>query len=263
MKHHRRQSAFVLALLAAGLVCAGCSKGPPKHGTKLTVAPTNSVPAAESQQALDRSAEALRKRFRDLDVRRAVVEHAADGRLIVTLPELPRERFASCRRAIENRGLLEFRMIHPESEKMIALRIPEPGFEILELPYGTPYGPSTRKYLVDKKPERGLTGKHIRRAWVARDHLKVKPEIGIEFNPEGAALFAQVTTDYSPRNGKYSYLGIVLNGRLLSAPKINMPITGGNAVIEGNYTVQEASELVAALENPLDVPLHIVDERSF
>ena len=201
MKHHPRPSPFVLALLAAALVFAGCSKGPPKHGTKLTVAPTNSVPAAEQQQALVRSAETLRKRFRDLDVRRAVVEHAADGRLIVTLPEMPRERFASCRRAIENVGLLEFRMIHEQSEMMIASRIPEPGYEILELQAGTPHGPSTVKYLVNKKPESGLTGKHICKASVVRSQLQEKPEIAIEFNPEGAALFAQVTTDYSPRNG--------------------------------------------------------------
>jgi SecD/SecF fusion protein len=264
MKHHPRltQISFALALLAA-MVFVGCSKGPPKHGTKLTVAPTNSVPAAGQQQALARAAETLRKRFRDLAIRRAVVEHAADGWLVVTLPEMPRERFASCRRAIENVGLLEFRMVHPDSARLIAANIPEPGYEVLDLQSKTPAGLSIAIYLVNKKPERGLTGKHISKASVSRSQLTGKPEIGIEFDAAGAALLAQVTTDYSPRNGKYHQLGIVLNGRLMSAPRIHSAITGGSAVIDGDFTVKEAFELVAALENPLDVPLRIVDEKSF
>jgi|GEM_PF-3577754 SecD/SecF fusion protein len=262
MKQNLRRFLFVIAILPL-FAFVGCSQGPPKHGTQLTVAPTNSVPAAEQQQAIARAAETLRKRFRDLKIRRAVVEHSSDGRLVVTLPELPRERFASCRNAIENVGLLEFRMVHPQSERMIANRIPEPGYEVLELQFSTPNGLSSSKFLVNKQPERGLTGKHVRKAWVTRSEVTEKPGISIEFNPEGRILLDQITTEYSPRDGKFSYLSIVLNGRLVSAPRIQTPIKGGTAMVEGVFTVQEANELVAVLENPLDVPLHIVDEKKF
>jgi len=33
--------------------------------------------------------------------------------------------------------------------------------------------------------------------------------------------------------------------------------------LHGDFSIEEASELAAALENPLDVPLRIVDEKSF
>ena len=191
------------------------------------------------------------------------MELAADGRLLVSLPELPRDRLASCRRAIENVGLLEFRMVHPESQVLIAAKVPEPGYEVLEQRSAAPYGPSITEYLVKKEPERGLTGKYIRKASVSRAHMTNKPEIAFEFDKAGAALFAELTTEYSPRDGIYHHLGIVLNGRLISAPRIHAAITGGSAVINGDFSIEEASELAAALENPLDVPLRIVDEKSF
>jgi protein-export membrane protein SecD len=256
------RSLFGLVLLTA-MVFAGCSKGPPKHGTRLTVVPTNSATAADQQQALARAAETLRVRFRGLGVRRAAVELAADGRLVVSLPEMSPESLGSCRRAIENVGLLEFRMVHPESGALIAAKIPEPGFEILEQRSASLHGDSITKYLVKKEPERGLTGKHIRKASVSRDRMTNKPEIAFEFDKAGAALFADVTSEYSPRNGIYHQLAIVLNGRLMSAPRIHAAITGGNAVINGDFSMEEATELAAALENPLDVPLRIVDEKRF
>ena len=264
MKNHPRlgRSPLVLTLLASFLL-AGCSKGPPEHGIRLTAAPTNSVPAAD-QQALARTAETLRKRFRELEVRRAQVEHAADGRLVVTLPELPREHLASCRRAIEKVSLLEFRMVHPDSDLLIAQNVPEPGFEVMNLEQKVLRNgreeKATSRLLVNKAPE--LTGKHIVRVDVIRDQFTKKPKITFELDQEGASKFEQVTTQWQPKGGREYRMSIVLDGELRSAPAIK-GVIGRYGEISGDFTDKEAFELKATLINPLEVPLRIVDEKSF
>src|SRR2546426_3375276 len=44
----------------------------------------------------------------------------------------------------------------------------------------------------------GLTGKYLQRASVFRDAMTDAPQINIAFNPEGARLFEQITTEYQP-----------------------------------------------------------------
>ena len=58
-------------------------------------------------------------------------------------------------------------------------------------------------------------------------------------------------------------LAIILDGRLLTAPTINGAIPSGSAVTSGDFPIEEAFELANALENPLEVPIRIVEERVF
>src|SRR5207237_3487245 len=55
---------------------------------------------------------------------------------------------------------------------------------------------------------------------------------------------------------------IVLDGVVQSAPVIRDAIYGGNAQITGRFTEQEARGLASVLENPLQTPVSIEEERS-
>jgi SecD/SecF fusion protein len=56
---------------------------------------------------------------------------------------------------------------------------------------------------------------------------------------------------------------IVLDGKVLSAPVIREPITGGSGQISGNFSVQEATQLSALLRaGALPVPLKVIEERT-
>ena len=56
---------------------------------------------------------------------------------------------------------------------------------------------------------------------------------------------------------------IVLDGKVLSAPVIREPITGGAGQISGNFTVQQASDLAALLRaGALPAPLTVIEERT-
>ncbi len=53
-------------------------------------------------------------------------------------------------------------------------------------------------------------------------------------------------------------LAVVLDGELQTAPVIKSALVGGG-VIEGDYTEEEANTLVNVLQNPLQAPVHIID----
>src|SRR5207253_364311 len=67
----------------------------------------------------------------------------------------------------------------------------------------------------------------------------------------------QITEQY-----KGHRFAIVLDGIIQSAPVIRDAIYGGDAVITGHFTEKEARGLASVLENPLQTPVSIEEERS-
>ena len=82
--------------------------------------------------------------------------------------------------------------------------------------------------------------------------------IGITFNEVGSALFAKITKE---NIGKP--LAIFLDGAPISAPIIQSEITGGEAVINGRFSVKEARELARNLNlGALPVPIELVSTET-
>jgi preprotein translocase subunit SecD len=77
-------------------------------------------------------------------------------------------------------------------------------------------------------------------------------------NPRGTRIFADIT-----RTNIGQRLAIVLNGEVITAPRIQSAIEQGSGVIQGDFSESEALELVSLLENPLSAPVTILEERSF
>lgn len=103
-----------------------------------------------------------------------------------------------------------------------------------------------------------LTGKHLSRSQVQFDPNTSKPQVGLEFSSEGAKLFEEITQ----RNvGKQ--VAIFLDNQLVSAPRVNEVISGGEAVISGDFTVDEAKNLSIQLNaGALPAPLKIIEQRN-
>ena len=98
----------------------------------------------------------------------------------------------------------------------------------------------------------GLTGKNLQNASVEfRNQGLSEPQVALKFDAEGTALFAQITKDNVDKR-----IAIYLDGEVQTAPKVNEPILNGEAVISGNYTIEEANDLVKRLnEGALPVPI--------
>ncbi len=82
----------------------------------------------------------------------------------------------------------------------------------------------------------------IKSAAVQRSAVSGAPEIAITFTERGSKRFAEVTRDHVGHR-----LAIVIDGKVYSAPKIMMEISGGKAVISGSFTEEEATQLAARL----------------
>ncbi len=104
----------------------------------------------------------------------------------------------------------------------------------------------------------GLTGKGIKKASVTFDPQSGKPQVALEFTKTGGEQFAKITK----RNlGKP--LAIYLDNFLLSAPVVEQEITGGNAIIKGNFTIDEAKQLAISINSgALPLPIKLVEQRS-
>lgn len=103
-----------------------------------------------------------------------------------------------------------------------------------------------------------LTGRNLKRAAVEFNPNDNSPEVSLEFDEQGAELFAQITK----RNvGKQ--VAIFLDGYEISSPTVNEEIKGGKAVISGKFDVREAKLLAQRLNaGALPVPIELVNQQT-
>jgi preprotein translocase subunit SecD len=89
--------------------------------------------------------------------------------------------------------------------------------------------------------------------------------VALVFDTPGGELFAQLTKNLA---GTGRSIGIFLDERMISSPVVGVEfaqtgITGGSAVIQGNFTTQEANDLAVQLRGgALPVPVEIVENRT-
>jgi len=105
----------------------------------------------------------------------------------------------------------------------------------------------------------GLTGRNLKSASVQfKSQGLSEPEVSLKFDDEGTKLFAEITKrDIGKR------VAIYLDGEIITAPTVQSEILNGEAVVTGNYTVEEAKTLVKRLnEGALPVPISLVGQQS-
>src|SRR5579859_984428 len=206
--------------------------------------------ASDTTAALSQAVEVLRKRVDKFGVAEPLIQPQGKDQILVQLPGLSAADQENARIAIQKAAFLEFKLVHEDSHTIIDQNAPIPaGYELMTHVKTLQNGSKqVEKYIVKRKAE--MTG-GIKSAMVTRDNLG-RPEISFAMDSAGGETFAQIT-----RENVGHQLAIILDGELQTAPVIKNPIEGGNGVIEGDYTPQEAFTLQTVLENPLKAPLKI------
>ena len=109
--------------------------------------------------------------------------------------------------------------------------------------------------LINRIPE--LTGADIATANRCFDEANF-PAVCFRLNSTAATKFYNLTRSNVGRN-----FAIVLDGVSMSSPTIRSPIPGGNVIIEGRFTIEEAEDLAAIIEaGELPAKLNFLDERT-
>jgi SecD/SecF fusion protein len=93
------------------------------------------------------------------------------------------------------------------------------------------------------------------RAVKGRSESDMKIDLGM--NAEGSAKWAEIT-----RNNIGRCIAVVINGQVRSYPRVQAEISGGNTEITGDFTFEEANDLVNILKSgQLPFELRIADEQ--
>ena len=221
-------------------------------------AQTNAGVMMNADFIAEQAVEVLRRRVDRFGVSEPVIAPAGGGRILVQLPGLSESDKLQAKAQIQKAAFLEFRMVHPDSEGQLSRGVVPPGYvRMYEMvPSGTPGQRVPQAILVKRSSERGLSGKHIEGAGVGHDPATGSPYVSFSLRPDGAQLFGEITQAAIGER-----LAIILDGEVVSAPRINGAILGGNGQITGSFTDKEAFELATSLENPLAAPLEVKEER--
>jgi SecD/SecF fusion protein len=218
---------------------------------------TKTDPALRAQ-SVQEATKILRKRLDKYGVAEPLVQPVGDNRILIQMPGLAETDKDDVRRTLQRTAYLEFRLVHPKNQELVAemnqpdFRIP-PGYDKMET---HEHGEREKTEVVFVRKKTELTGKAVKTAYVAFEPMSNLPYVSLTFNSEGADRFSKITSEHVGDR-----LAILLDGEVYSAPRIETAITGGSAQITGRFSLQEASELANVLENPLEAPVKIVEER--
>jgi SecD/SecF fusion protein len=104
-----------------------------------------------------------------------------------------------------------------------------------------------------------FSGEEILSATVVADRSRIEPLLRLSMTPEGASVWRRLTAENINR-----CLAIVVDGKVLSYPRVQDEITGGNTEISGDFTLPEAQTLAAILNSggdPLPVRMKIISQH--
>ncbi len=188
------------------------------------------------KDAVERSVEIIRNRIDMYGIAEPIIKAQDNNRIRIQLPGVKDpERVKSL---IQSTAMLKFHLVKDQAVTATQLEPVDPTNELVLIEPATKNSPA-RWYKLKRLPE--VTGRDLKYAKVAFDEMGV-PTVHLEFNPEGAAKFANSTGQHVGEQ-----LAIVLDNKVHSAPVIQSRITGGSAQITGRFSLEEAQNLAIVL----------------
>ena len=194
--------------------------------------------------ALQQSLEIVRQRVDQVGVAEPTIQRVGSDRMLVQLPGL--QDPTRLRELLGSTAKMTFHMVAnvPQGERL------PPGVTML------PDAKSGAQYPIEDRV--ALDGEHLTDARAGFDQRTQEPIVSFRFDSVGSRQFAEITA--ANVNKPFA---IVLDGKVLSAPVIREPITGGSGQISGSFTVEDTVTLSALLRaGALPAPLTVIEERT-
>ncbi len=243
----REQLAHKLASAAEGLPTHALTVIDGGDGL-VRLAPTDAASAARLHDLIEDAIAMIEQRLKDAGVKLASVQPDRTDRIRIFLPDVMEpERVTAifARKVTVSFRLIDLSMPAEQAQS----GTPPAGTEVL-------LGSKDKQpYLVAK--DSALDGDDIRYAGPGFASGTKDPIASFRFNGRGTRRFAHVTEE---NIGKP--FAIVLDGKVISAPVIREPITGGSGQISGNFTLEEASSVAMMLRaGSLPGHLALVDQQ--
>lgn len=191
---------------------------------------------------LEQSIEIVRKRIDETGTKEPIIQAQGRDRILVQVPGM--ESPDELKQVLGKTAKMTFHFVNTEITKDGML---PPNVERMKEMKGDYY------YNVDKTVI--LNGDLLQDA--SATYSEGQPAVSFKFNTLGSKKFADITRENVGR-----ILAIVLDDEVITAPRINTPIIGGNGIISGSFTTAEANQVALLLRaGALPAPLEVIEER--
>ena len=202
------------------------------------------------RQTIEQSIQIVERRVNELGTVEPLIQRQGQDRILVQVPGL--QDPTRLKELIGETAKMDFRMVDStvSPEQAQAGNVP-PDSELLQSAE-----PNHPPYVVKKQVL--VSGGDLTDAQPGFDPRTSEPVVNFRFNTAGSRKFSQATSENVGQP-----FAIVLDNKVISAPVIREPITGGSGQISGSFTVQAANDLAILLRaGALPAPLTIIEERT-
>lgn len=230
------------------------SAGTQSPDIDVTTAPDGTVTAtlnevglrAKATSAVEQSIEIVRRRVDETGVADALVARQGAARVLVQLPGI--EDPNRIKELLGRTARMTFHLLDETANPSAA--VAPPGVVFMS-------GENTaERYPIRRRVE--VDGANLSDARAGQDSRTGEWVVNFSFDSVGGRRFAQITRENVNRR-----FAIVLDDKVISAPVIREPITGGRGQISGSFTARTANDLAVLLRaGALPAPLTVVEERS-
>src|SRR3954453_20765738 len=202
------------------------------------------------RQTIEQSIQIVERRVNQLGTVEPIIQRQGADRILVQVPGL--QDPTRLKKLLGETANMEFRMVD--------LTVPPDQVASGRVPADSEVLPSAeaggQNYVIKKQVL--VSGGELTDAQPSFDQRTGQPVVSFKFNTSGSRKFAQATTEHLKEP-----FAIVLDKKVISAPVIQEPITGGQGQISGSFTVQQANDLAILLRaGALPAPLTIIEERT-
>ena len=217
----------------------------------ILLTPTEAGIKERISSAVAAAIEVIRQRIDGSGTKEANIVRQGNDRILVQVPGI--EDTKDLLALIGSTAKLTFHEVNQQVtvEDAKLTKVPQ-GYKIYE---AAPGEREEQSYLLKEEPV--VQGDDLVDSRPGFSSQNGQPVINFRFNQRGALKFGKFTTENVTRP-----FAIVLDDKVLSAPRINEPITGGTGQISGSFTVESANKLAVQLRSgALPAKLSVIEER--
>ncbi|MEM7745764.1 MAG: protein translocase subunit SecD, partial [Pseudomonadota bacterium] len=200
-------------------------------------------------RTMAQSVEIMRRRIDESGTREPTIQRQGERRILIQVPGLGSS--AELLDLIGKTAKLTFHEV-----AAIGAEARNPGIGQVIYPGAPASSFPGEPYLVEEAPI--LTGENLTDASLGFHHETGLPVVNFSFDTTGARIFGDYTAANTGR-----LFAVVLDGEVITAPRIQSPILGGSGFIEGQFTVDSASNLAILLRaGALPASITVEEERT-
>ncbi|MGC9952651.1 MAG: protein translocase subunit SecD [Rhizomicrobium sp.] len=209
----------------------------PGHGV-IAMHMTDAYRKQTETEIVSQSIEVVRRRIDELGTKEPSIEQQGKDRIVVQVPGL--QDPSQLLKVLQTTAKMTFQLVDESADIAQAMKGNVPiGDELLPQDSGSKKIPLP-PLVIEKRVM--VDGDRLKNAGAGTNQQTGQVVVTFRFDNVGAREFGDVTKENVNRR-----FAIVLDKKIISAPVIREPILGGSGEIEGNFTMQAASDLSALL----------------